>query len=97
VADGSDDARAGPGRAHEPGAAEAVEHLQRAAIEIVQALRSALDVVEAVVQDPGPWLDAAAAVGRAAAAHPAGAGDRAPGSPEPSRRPRVEHIPVEEV
>ena len=86
-------------------ATEALEHLQRAALEMIQAARAALDLVEEVVNDPSSLLAFAAEVGHlahavmtAAADGAAAASDGAappPGPPHrhPSRR-GVERIPV---
>lgn len=93
----TDGGAAGNGPGNDEPALQAVEHLQMAALEMVKAARACLDVVEALVNDPGPLLDAAAAAGRAAAATA-----RVPGFPGPpgaagpsGRRTKVEHIPVE--
>lgn len=71
-------------------AREAVEHLQRAALEMIAAARAVLDVAEDLIKDPAPVIAmaaAAAAQGRATASpEPA-----APGAREASR---VEHIAV---
>jgi hypothetical protein len=51
-------------------ATEAVEHLQRAAVEMIKATRAFLDLAEDVLGDPAPLLDllgGLAARGRAAA------------------------------
>jgi hypothetical protein len=47
-------------------ATEALEHLQRAALEMIQAARAALDLVEDVVTDPASLLAFAAEVGHLA-------------------------------
>jgi hypothetical protein len=51
-------------------ATEAVEHLQRAAVEVIKATRAFLELAEDVLGDPAPLLDllgGLAAKGRAAA------------------------------
>ena len=55
-------------RVNEQRAAEGVDHLQRAAREMVAAARSFLDVVEELVEDRAALADVAAAVSGAAAA-----------------------------
>ena len=72
-------------------AREAVEHLQRAALEMIAAARSVLDLMEEAVKDPAPLL--AAAVATAEAAADAGARLRGDGG-DPATSPRVEHIRV---
>jgi hypothetical protein len=81
---------------NEERAAEAVEHLQAAARELIAAARAVLDLAEEVVEHPGPVLhllgELAAplvARGRAAAAPDAERDDGAP-----PRAPRVQHIRV---
>lgn len=95
---GADPGGSSQGPGNDVRALQAVEHLQAAALEMVKAARACLDVVEALVKDPGPLLDAAAVAARAAAASA-----RVPGFPGPpgtggtgARRTKVEHIPVEE-
>jgi hypothetical protein len=81
-------------RAAEGRAAEGLEHLQSAAIELIAAARAFLDVAEDVVREPGvaaTIVHAAAGVGRAVL----GGADR----PEPSTETppdggRVRHIHV---
>ena len=74
-------------------AREALEHLQQAALEMIAAARSVLDLMEEAVKDPAPFLAAAAASAEAAADVSARLrGEGAPASSEPS--PRVEHIRV---
>ena len=53
---------------NEERAAEGIDHLQRAAREMVAAARSFLDVVEELVEDRAALADVAAAVSGAAAA-----------------------------
>ena len=70
-------------------AREAIEHLQRAALELIAAARAVLDVAEDLVKDPAPIVAmaaAAAAQGRATAA----------AAPEAAAHssPPVEHIAV---
>jgi hypothetical protein len=70
-------------------AAEAIVHLQRAAIELIAAARATLDLVEDVVNDPAALTDFLARMSQAPS--------QAPGRPNPpaSGDPaRVEHIPV---
>ncbi len=76
-----------------------LEHLQSAALEMIAALRSALDLAEDLVRDP-PL--AAAGNGLASmlaqalqGVQPLLGGDRRDGAPEgPQPTPRVEHIRV---
>jgi hypothetical protein len=66
---------------------EMVEHLQAAALELIEAARAFLDVAEDVVKDPGQAVALASAAAKMAGAHgppPDGAGPTA----------RVEHIRV---
>jgi hypothetical protein len=58
-------------------ATEALEHLQRAALEMIQAARAALDLVEDVVTDPSSLLSFAAEVGHLAHAVMTAAADGA--------------------
>jgi hypothetical protein len=58
-------------------ATEALEHLQRAALEMIQAARAALDLVEDVVTDPSSLLAFAAEVGHLAHALMTAAADGA--------------------
>jgi len=58
-------------------ATEALEHLQRAALEMIQAARAALDLVEEVVNDPSSLLAFAAEVGHLAHAVMTAAADGA--------------------
>ena len=75
-------------------AVEGLEHLQSAALELIAAARSFLDVAEEVVREPGvaaTIVHAAAGVGRAVLV---GAGDatrRAESGPDEGR---VRHIKV---
>ena len=74
-------------------AREALEHLQQAALEMIAAARSVLDLMEEAVKDPAPFLAAAAATAEAAA--DASARLRGEASAEPhTTSPRVEHIRV---
>jgi hypothetical protein len=89
-------------------AAEALEHAQAAALELIAALRSALDVAEELVRDPAPLVAAVASAGEAlgplldglapliARGREAASGrPAATDGPEgPTRRPRVQHIRV---
>jgi hypothetical protein len=75
---------------NEQTAADAVEHLQAAARELIAAARVVLDMAEHAIEDPGPLLALLASVaeplvakGRAAAAHDS-----------PRDSPRVQHIRV---
>jgi hypothetical protein len=71
-------------------ALEALAHLQRAALEMIQAARSALDLVEGIVADPQSLAAIVAGVGQLAQAvvaaasspHPPAHGPRPPGSAE---------------
>ncbi len=69
-------------------AAEAIEHLRRAAIELIAAARSTLDVMEDAVSDPAALTDFLARMSQAASQASAGP------NPPASDPPRVEHIPV---
>lgn len=81
---------------NEERAAEAVEHLQAAARELIAAARVVLDLAEDLVEHPGPVLTtlaemAAPLVSRGRAA----ADDRGPGPDDgPPKAPRVQHIRV---
>jgi hypothetical protein len=74
-------------------AAEGIEHLQNAALELIEAARAFLDVAEDLVRDPAAAatiVHAAATLGRIVAAGPA-----APGSAQsPDTEGRVRHIRV---
>jgi hypothetical protein len=63
-----------------------VEHLQAAALEMIEAARAALDVAEDMVKDPADLLALATAV-----AHLAGATN---GAPKSNGQRRVQHIRV---
>jgi len=65
---------------------EVVEHLQAAALELIEAARAMLDVAEDMVKDPAEVRALAAA-----AAHLAGA---AAGPPRANGQRRVQHIRV---
>jgi len=68
---------------------EGVEHLQAAALELIAAARSFLDLAEDAVKEPGDlkaWANAAAAAARAGAAGGGGRPDHGD--------PGVEHIRV---
>jgi alkylhydroperoxidase family enzyme len=65
---------------------EVVEHLQAAALELIEAARAMLDVAEDVVKDPAEVRALAAA-----AAHLAGAAN---GPPRANGQRRVQHIRV---
>ena len=74
-------------------AREALEHLQQAALEMIAAARSVLDLMEEAVKDPAPFLAAAAATAEAAA--DASARLRGDGGADAhAASPRVEHIRV---
>lgn len=66
---------------------EVVEHLQAAALELIEAARAMLDVAEEIVKDPAEVRAFAAA-----AAHFAGAAAGSP--PKANGQRRVEHIRV---
>jgi len=65
---------------------EVVEHLQAAALELIEAARAMLDVAEDMVKDPAEVRALATA-----AAHLAGA---ASATPRPNGQRRVQHIRV---
>ena len=73
----------------EQGAAEAVEHLQAAARELIAAARILLDVAEHAVEAPGPRVALLASF-----AEPLVAKGRAATQPEPPLAGRVQHIRV---
>lgn len=83
------------------GLADALGHLQTAAVSMVAAARAALDAAEQLARDPAPLLEMVADAARAArtptngggAAPGPGAGARSATSGTPPR-PRVEHIAV---
>ena len=66
---------------------EVVEHLQAAALELIEAARAMLDVAEDMVKDPAEMRTLASA-----AAHFAGAA--ATGPPKANGQRRVQHIRV---
>ena len=66
---------------------EVVEHLQAAALELIEAARAMLDVAEDMVKDPAEVLAVASA-----AAHLAGAAANSP--PKANGQRRVQHIRV---
>ena len=70
----------------EQGPAEAIEHLQAAARELIAAARVVLDMAEHAIEDPGPLLALLASV-----AEPLVAKGRAAA---PHESPRVQHIRV---
>jgi hypothetical protein len=83
----------GIGRAAED-AVEGLEHLQSAALELIAAARSFLDVAEEVVREPGvaaTIVHAAAGLGRAVLG---GAGDPDPRRDAGTAAGRVRHIDV---
>jgi len=65
---------------------EVVEHLQAAALELIEAARAMLDVAEDMVKDPSEVLAMASA-----AAHLANAAN---GAPKANGQRRVQHIRV---
>jgi hypothetical protein len=75
-------------------AAEGLEHLQSAALELIAAARAFLDVAEDVVREPGvaaTIVHAAAGLGRVVL----GGSDRpAPAADSPADQGRVRHIHV---
>ncbi|HEV7888111.1 MAG TPA: hypothetical protein VGO92_11175 [Acidimicrobiales bacterium] len=77
----SDDRTSDPGH-------EAVEHLQKAALEMIKATRAFLDLAEELVADPAPLMAIThlvadlAAKGRGQTAHP------------PPDEPGIQHIRV---
>ena len=74
-------------------AAEGIEHLQNAALELIEAARAFLDVAEDLVRDPAAAatiVHAAATLGRIVATGPG-----APGAADsPDTEGRVRHIRV---
>lgn len=86
---------------NEQRAYDAVRHLQAAAVEMIEAARAALEVVEEVIRDPSVLADLMAAA-QAAGSSSAGAarGRREPGPDETDRAQsgpgssRVTRIPV---
>jgi len=66
---------------------EMVEHLQAAALELIEAARAFLDVAEDMVKDPGQALAMASAAAKMAGTH----GPRPDGH---GASARVEHIRV---
>ena len=84
---------------NEDRAREAVEHLQQAALEMIEAGRAFLDLAEELVKDPAPLLAAAAAAADAATllARRGGDGpdpDTSPGEHQVRPESRVQHIRV---
>jgi hypothetical protein len=78
-------------------AAEALEHMQAAALQMIAAARAVLDIAEEMVKDPAPLLAAAAATAEAAVKTGARIVDPSsapPGEPAPAPEPRVQHIRV---
>lgn len=65
--------------------AEAFGHLQRAAIELIAAARSTLDVIEDAVSDPSALADLLSRLSQMA---------ERPTEPASGDPARVEHIPV---
>lgn len=56
----------------DPRVVESVEHVQKAALELIAAMRTALDVVEDFAKDPaalGQLLEGAATIGKMAVAN----------------------------
>jgi hypothetical protein len=75
-------------------AAEGLEHLQSAALELIAAARAFLDVAEDVVREPGvaaTIVHAAAGLGRVVLG---GAERGAPAPETPAEQGRVRHIHV---
>jgi len=80
-------------------AREAVEHLQLAALQMIEAGRAFLDLAEELVKDPAPLIAAAASAAEAAQSlarrAPAGAGGSDASAARPAGpEPRVQHIRV---
>lgn len=82
-------------------AREAVEHLQQAALQMIEAGRAFLDLAEELVKDPAPLIAAAAAAAEAAQSlarrspHDGdGHEDPATSTPGAGFEPRVQHIRV---
>ena len=78
---------------NEEKAHEVVEHLQAAALELIEAARAMLDVAEDMVKDPSDLKALAAAAAHfAATAGPPKANGNSNG--QGSSKPRVQHIRV---
>jgi hypothetical protein len=79
-------------------AAEGLDHLQRAATEVIAAARAFLDVAEELVTDRERVADVVGLVGSVASAAAEGVGSvagRAPGGPRaPEDESRIQHIDV---
>ncbi len=102
--DGDREQRIGPGL-DDPRVQAGIDHLQRAAREVIAASRALLDVAEELVEDPravGSLADVLASVGDLAAratrsgpgdAHRRGAGGRQPAA-DGDDDPPVQRIPI---
>lgn len=66
------------------------DHLQRAAMELIAAARSALDLLEDVVSDPAGLTSVINRVGARVGAH----SSASQSSSAPQEREKVEHIPI---
>jgi hypothetical protein len=75
-------------------AKEALDHLQRAALEMIAAARAVLDVAEELVQDPTPLAAFAAGMSQAVVQAAAQAGAHGPAGASEPAGPRVQHIRV---
>lgn len=75
-------------------AAQGIDHLQAAALEMVQAARAFLDVVEEFVADREKVADVVAVVGTMAEAAGRAARSGAPGTAPPADDDRVQTIRV---
>lgn len=86
---------------NEERAGEGIDHLQRAATEVIAAARAFLDVAEDLVSDRERLAEVAGLVGTVANAAAEGVGNAArtgraaaPGGSGDSRESRIEHIDV---
>jgi hypothetical protein len=77
---------------NEERAAEAVEHLQAAARELIAAARVVLDLAEEVVEHPGPLLNLLGELAAPLVARGRTAAERESGAPP--KAPRVQRIRV---
>lgn len=75
-------------------AQEALDHLQKSALEFIAAMRAVLDVAEEAVREPQGLRDLLAATGRAVAGVAAVGGPLSPPEAPSRARQGVEHIRV---
>lgn len=81
----------------DPRVVESVEHVQKAALELIAAMRTALDVVEDFAKDPtalGHLLEGAAAMGKAVVANIPSPSTAAADAHQPAEH--FERIPVDD-